>query len=966
MAKVEYRAIQLPVESIEQLDFINEKEEKIISSFLVNSTYDQNIHNIELHILDQGNTLLFSEPKYDRASQLLNAAGAGKQGASNITLVPIEDALKYSFDGGDVKVLYHFTKDLYSTTKNNVEFFIESISPDRTEIRALTKFLDDSTVLELTEQIVTKLQSDSFFSELKLNFKENVILDGINITTENTSKGTSVVLKLYEPLAVDLGINSTFSIQEFICDSALFEIQSTFEDEKVKIPFLKGPNFNVEVTDNLNNPSEYFNYNELFSYPVTSSYYELRSLFNEKSAQIAIDHTDYSDFIHFSSAEERLRNFKYKLDLINSYQDSIDSIKNTGYTQTGISGSLTYYQNLIEGVVNNFDHYDRYLYYESGSYSWPKTNTSRPYLNQASTTSEAITWYTSQLSIASNYDDTNFDILTNTIPTFLREDSNNEPYLMFIHMIAQHFDNLWIYFKAVSDKYDADNRLSFGVSKDLVRHAVEGLGIRLYDSNQNLENLFSMFIGESFATGSELINTTVTATSGSGLEYLQPVPKDNYLKEVYKRIYHNIPTIVKSKGTERGLRALINSFGIPSDVLYLKMFGGKSSNSYKYVGPFQAVTSSLDKVRLDNTGSIVTGSTLSRYTSIVERDNKYSDDLHTVEVGFDISTITNNHFISKISSSFNIDNYIGDPGINYESEYGELDQLYQSIYGQGNVNWEDIITNWENANWNWDEALVFFREPSAIIRLIKFFDNSIFRIIKDFLPARTSISTGAVIKSHILHRSKAKQVQTYGSEHVFTSSLQTAFISGSDGKAFGVANKTPYTTNYSASFVTPLGTISRDITDESPRITGEFSGSLLIASDKELNLANPFKKALQPQITFDLNFYNLSQPIPPACTITLSGSYDGEYFTFTPVSGNGTIGISYPTTVAASTSAFNYTVNFDVYEFISATATATYPYSFDGWYTQASGGSLISTDPTIAIYNEDEATNGYQYYARFS
>ena len=43
------------------------------------------------------------------------------------------------------------------------------------------------------------------------------------------------------------------------------------------------------------------------------------------------------------------------------------------------------------------------------------------------------------------------------------------------------------------------------------------------------------------------------------------------------------------------------------------------------------------------------------------------------------------------------------------------------------------------------------------VRLIKFFDNSLFKMIKDFTPARTSLSSGVVIKQHLLERNKYKQ-----------------------------------------------------------------------------------------------------------------------------------------------------------------------------------------------------------------
>jgi hypothetical protein len=44
-------------------------------------------------------------------------------------------------------------------------------------------------------------------------------------------------------------------------------------------------------------------------------------------------------------------------------------------------------------------------------------------------------------------------------------------------------------------------------------------------------------------------------------------------------------------------------------------------------------------------------------------------------------------------------------------------------------------------------------------RLIKFFDNSLFKMIKDFVPARTSLASGIIVKQHILERNKVPQPQ---------------------------------------------------------------------------------------------------------------------------------------------------------------------------------------------------------------
>lgn len=960
MAETKYIVTQLNTGDIADVKNINPKDSNLIGTFEVNSLYSQTTHNTELHFYTFDGTLLKSIQNFKNFSQLGDSAGAGKEGASSLNLNPSKDALDNGYDNGGIRLLYRFTNNLYRTSLQQPKFFIESISPDRTEIRALSTQLTEQNIVDSTNNVKSKLNSNSFFSEFFINFLDNRVALCTNIDTENTEKGLSVVFKLYEPLSDQFTINDTFTVEEEVSDEVLFEIKVETQQDIVKVPYIKGPNFSVEISEENVNPTEFFNFNELFSYPVTSSYYELRSLFSEKSAQIAIDHTDYSSFIHFSSAEERLRNFKYKLDLIDSYQSSIDTIKSTGYVKNGITGSLSYYEGLVKGVVDNFDHYDRFLYYESGSNSWPKQNNTRPYLNQASTTNEATTWFDNQLVVASNYDVTNFDILTNTVPTYIREDQNNEPYLMFIHMIAQHFDNLWIYFKAVSDKYDADNRLDFGVSKDLVRSAVESLGVKLYNSNQNLENLFSIFTGESYQSGSEVIDTIVTATSGSVNSFLQPVPKDNYLKEIYKRVYHNLPLLLKSKGTERGLRALINSFGIPSSILPVKIYGGIDQTQTKYTGQ-SYVTSSLDKVRVDNTGSYVTGSVLSRYVSIEKVQQKYSDDLHTVEIGFDISERLNQYFQKYLPTKFNIDDYIGDPRDGYETSYHSLDRLRDGI----NFTWENIVDLWENADWNWEDDIAF-RTPGAFIRLIRFFDNSIFRVIKDFIPARSSINTGVVIKPDVLTRNKVKQVKVSWTRPEYTGSIDTVFITGSDGGSFGIANKAPYTTNYSASFLTPIGLIQRDVTDEAPRLTGEFSGSLLVASEGELNTANTFKVSNQPLLVFDVTIFNLSLPIPPSCDISLVSTYLGEYYVFYGETGQGTVQVTYPTTETATSSSITYVNNHNIYEYVAVEAAANYGSSFDGWYTEPNGGgTLVTTNSILNLTYPYQRASGSLYYANF-
>lgn len=972
MSTQKYTINEIPLDNLGASKQIETKDEKLIESFDLNTQFDTSKHRLDLFVYSVDNTFLQSIYDYPDYSALINSAGAGKDGILNLTLDPIKDARKLGFENGDIRLLYKFTDDLFSDDKRVKQFFVHSISPDRTEIRALSNQLTDDEIRSYADSLSGKLNNGSYFSQFNVNFEKLVTSIGINVTTEEIDKGLSLVIKLYKPLDSNIALKDIFSVVELVSDSKYYEINSEYLEDTLKLKYLKGPNFDSEVIEDNFNPTGFFNYNELFSYPVTSSYYELRALFNEKSANIALDHTDYSDFIHFSSAEERLRNFKYKLDLINSYQGSINSVNSTGYTKTGVTGSLDYYEKLINGIVENFDHYDRYLYFESSSAAWPKLTSSRPYVNQASTTSESITWFTNQLVSSSNYDNTNVDILTNTIPTFIREDSQNEPFTLFIHMIAHHFDNLWVYFKAVSDKYDADNRLNFGISKDLVKEAVESLGVKLYNSNQNLDNLFALLTGESYNSGSEVINEIVSATSGSGSEYLQPMPKDDYLKEVYKRIYHNLPLILKAKGTERGIRALINSFGIPSNILPIKIYGGKDKNTNKYTNQ-NFVTSSLSKVRLDNTGSLVSGSTLSQYSSVRTNNSKYSDDLHTVEVGFSITKLLDDYLESKLSDSFHIDDYIGDPRDNSNDNYYELKKLRTQIYEEDadldSSVWNFINDNWDEINLLWDRDDVF-RTPTAFIRLVKFFDNSVFRVIKDLVPARTTVNTGVIIKPDILTRNKAKQVSISLENTIYTGSIPVGDITASHGQSFG--STLEYNTSYSASILTPKGYAPRNVLDQSPKFTGEFSGSLVIASDGELNKANSFKKGAQPIIDFNLTVFNLSLPIPPSCDLFLKATYLGDIINFYGEADRGTVRAIYPETIEATSGSINQIIDYTQYEFASAIAEGAqyggggYSGIFLGWYTEAQGsGSLITTGSTISVTYDLQLVSGSNYYANF-
>lgn len=821
----------IPVDPIGLEEFSND-DVKVVESFDVNTTFDAFQHKIELHVYTEDNQLIDSYYDYRNEKFLQGSQTAGTTGASELTLDPKEDAERLGYTYGGINFVYNFLDNLYSETGKGGEFFIEQISEDRTEVRLLTNQIEEDAVVRYTNKVKEDLNSTSYFNEFRLNVKNNDLLIGLNIDIQDYREYKSVIVKLYEPLPQEYDLKQLLTIERIISDTVAFKVNTVITPDEIKVPYLKGPNFNIEEAEEQNSPTGFLNYNDLFSFPTNNTYREVHSRLNEKGVDISIHYNNFANFTQFSSIEERIRNFQYKLNLIETYQsqsDVIDSIEGPATGSRFLTGSSVYYTNKINTILDNFDHYDRHLYYESGSTSWPKQNNSKPYIQ--ATGSATGSFFTEIILSASSFDQSNESQLLNSIPEYLREDPDSVNYNTFINMLAQHFDNIWVYAKALSDKYDNDNRLEYGISKDLVQDTLRNFGVKVYNNFRSTEDLFRTFTGQLYA--SESIHQTVVSASNDVISL------ENYRKDISKRIYHNLPYLLKTKGTERGLKALISSFGVPTNSnlsitnsdtinipgLYVRTIGGNFTSGSLNFGPSFESTSSIAKIKIDNTGSIVaSGSTLSYYTSIVQRDKKYSDDLHTVEVGYSPSYELNKNIISR-SGNFNIDNIIGDPRIAYSSSY-------ESLVSQSNV-----IIN-ETTSHHYGE----------FVRSLKFYDNVLFKMIKDFVPARSNINTGIIIKPHLLERNKLKQVQLSQSFHYYSSSTETNDTTGSAGGSYtdllGNELTSALTASYTESIITPLGatTISYHL-KERARYDGELSGSYiqLVKTDGDLNDDNTWK-----------------------------------------------------------------------------------------------------------------------------
>jgi uncharacterized protein (DUF2147 family) len=576
----------------------------IVPNFEVTSLFKPETGNIEFFIYDANSNLLTENYSFPEYTITNDPSLASSDGFSTINLDPEASLINSGFDVGQYNVVYNFFENQLGSS-SNLRFYIKEISTDRTELKLSSNNL--TITPEIFNRFSTQLQDKDYFNEFYLNFGENKIIIAINTQYDNGD----VLIKLYEPLPPQFVNKSTCWVSLKISDPIAYSVSLIQDIQPItnSIPYLKGPNTNLQLKGKVNNSTELKSYEELISTTLTGSYQQVSSLLNEKGIKINVDYTDYSNFIFFSSAEQRLLNFYEKVSLIESSSNQLNSITNqiTGSSSSSyyVSGSRSYYQNIIDNTIKNFDGYEYFLYFESSSYAWPKQNSEPPYILYSTGSTEALDWignsnenagntspstifpygkYGGMALTASLYDNENVNALTKQIPEYIIDDPQNSGYQLFIEMMGQHFDSIWVYIKDVTNKFNADNRLNYGISKDLVAQAIRDFGLKIYQNQFAQEDLFSAFLGITPSgsllpsTGSELIETYVTASS-------DVVALDDANKAIYKRLYHNLPYLLNKKGTIQGIKALIASYGIPNTILRVSEFGGKdrdNSNDWDY------------------------------------------------------------------------------------------------------------------------------------------------------------------------------------------------------------------------------------------------------------------------------------------------------------------------------------------------------------------------------------------------
>ena len=416
----------------------------------------------------------------------------------------------------------------------------------------------------------------------------------INFKPVNTQEYPgSIAYKLLEPLETDIEKLDMVYIANEVTPSLKETINLVpFIDEKIPDTVLRLPKF-----DDLDSPirdreTSYLSHTDLVGAGVA-----VREQLEDKilsgsleDVTINIDYRQFSNFVHFGSIEKRIKNFKHKLSLIETYSNNSASLSGNLLTGSGYLNSPTGSNVSASAVdiakwelsrrttINEFDDFENYMYFKSSSYvtssngefysnASPKFSgngtLTNPYTNESVTSSAFITWFDNQIATASIWDRSNVNRLVNLLPEHITYDQENNEFVLFMDMMGHHYDNIWTHVKALSDVHDRSEDVTRGISQALVEPVAKSLGFDMKEG-RDLVRLPQYHLGlQESGSNTNIYNVRFTKKS-----------QKDVTREIWNRILATMPYILKSKGTKQSLKALIAAYGIPTSILRIQEYGG--------------------------------------------------------------------------------------------------------------------------------------------------------------------------------------------------------------------------------------------------------------------------------------------------------------------------------------------------------------------------------------------------------
>ena len=361
----------LPVnpETFETQEY-NTSDQELLTVSELDTVFSGSTDYIEICVYDENQNKIYVTPEGETLTTFNVKEG-------DVLLNPQQDLERLGFDIDAYFINYNFYRKRLNSNSTQ-KYFISQISSDRTEIALDSNDIELDQTLSSAVEFIQFREDAEYFVDFYLNFGSNqsVIANNIKIDDEQ------VLIKLYEPLPVEFDIKSTLWVVEEISTPQAYQVIFPFTPE---IPddftFISGPNFNLKIQGETGTTSQDFSYNTLIDSDVTSSVNQIQNLLAEKQININVNYEDFNQFVHFSSAQTRLENFYYKVGLIESASNQLSTFLGQVTSDTtntlAFSSSKAELTSQIDTIIRNFDGYEYFLYFNSGSlFSYPKSNSS--------------------------------------------------------------------------------------------------------------------------------------------------------------------------------------------------------------------------------------------------------------------------------------------------------------------------------------------------------------------------------------------------------------------------------------------------------------------------------------------------------------------------------------------------------------------------------------------------------------
>ena len=214
-----------------------------------------------------------------------------------------------------------------------------------------------------------------------------------------------------------------------------------------------------------------------------------------------------------------------------------------------------------------------------------------------------------------------------------------------------------------------------------------------------------------------------------------------------------------------------------------------------------------NKIIIDTTESGST--TLSSMRSIQQKDysNQRDVDAGYVEVAFSPANQINKDIVGQVGY-FNLGDYLG----NLQQMSTDTNSYYSL-----DVLRDEYFTKYTKSY-----------DLQDFVRLIKFFDNSLFKMVKDFTPSNVSLTAGVVVKQHILERNKHRRTLVSSTDETLSGSVGQVetFSGGAGGQVNRYQNQSKPTFDITQSWSEIVQTLNGPTTlttsDQSGFYNGEY------------------------------------------------------------------------------------------------------------------------------------------------